>query len=120
MTTSAYRPEPTAERPSAPLLWRPWMSRLATVLGVAASPAIGAYWMVRIVSMYPKEAPVWAIAAAATLFIHTLVTVVGLAALMLTKELKPRSALRLAWGVIVFPCLGVTRLAKWVAFGTEA
>jgi hypothetical protein len=123
---SAYRSKPEVPATAAPIVWRPWMYRLLIVLVVTAAPVCTIIGWMAACRMWPVSgstpANVWAIAALTVATIANLVAVIGIPVLHYSPgepSMTPRLAMRLAWGHIIFPALGIAHVMKWIVRGSE-
>ena len=117
----AYRPDPDAPKTLSPLLWRPWMTRLATVLIVAAAPASClAGWLAMFNAWppgQPSQPPTWLLFVLVCYSIHQLLA--GVFALINIGFDDRPTAIRIAWAWLVYPILGAIKLVRWVAYGAQ-
>ena len=115
-----YRPDPDAPKTSSPLLWRPWMTRLTTVLVVAAAPAsclVG--WLALFRAWPPGQSsppPARALFVLIGYSLHQLLAA-AVAYCYGFDEMDQPTAMRMAWAWLVYPVLGVINLVRWVATG---
>ena len=116
--THAYRPDPDAPSTARPMLWRPWMTRLATVLIVAAAPASCVAGWVAMFRAWPAgqtAPPPWLLLVA----LHQLLAL-GVALINVgVDDVDQPTAIRIAWAWLVYPVLGVIRVVRWVAYGAQ-
>ena len=118
---SAYRQEPDAAGDlSPPILWRPWMTRLATVLGVLASPAltVGIWaWSFSQIDGTHRLSGWWFLAMVLS-GAQTVIGCAGMGVGGMSDKLTPAGALRFSWAWLYYPCLWAYRAARWVAYGS--
>lgn len=119
---NAYRPEPAVPATSAaPKLWRPWMTRLAYVLAVAASPAaaLASMW----VAGHRDTCPAWYVALVVCLMVQALggAIVCALKYVETGTHHTPRMYLQCAWwcvGCVVMAYRAALKVGAWVVGGS--
>jgi len=94
------------------------MTRLGILLAVLAAPALECGWVGYVATTWsPHEIPERVLAPTIGIGLHMAGVVVVIVETGLSGKLTPRSALRIAWSLLVLPALGVARVARWVARG---